>query len=105
MKQSVTVYTSALCPVCGMVKTFLDSFDITYKEVIIDLNPVERIKLIGKTKRLTVPQTNINGQWISGFNPERMLKAVNAEIKTLKKADLLKVSLKNHRGKPFRWDE
>ncbi|WP_026907297.1 glutaredoxin family protein [Paucisalibacillus globulus] len=78
MKQSVTVYTSALCPVCGMVKTFLDSFDITYKEVIIDLNPVERIKLIGRTKRLTVPQTNINGQWISGFNPERMLKAMNA---------------------------
>jgi glutaredoxin len=57
-----------------MVKSFLDSFDITYEEVIVDLNPIARINLIGKTKRLTVPQTNINGEWISGFDPERMLK-------------------------------
>ena len=77
MNQSVTVYTSTLCPVCGMVKGFLDSFDITYEEVIIDLNPVARIKLIGKAKRLTVPQTNINGEWVSGFDPERMLKILN----------------------------
>ncbi|MBU5466252.1 glutaredoxin family protein [Virgibacillus sp. MSJ-26] len=74
MNQTVTVYTSSFCPVCGMVKSFLESFDITYKEVIVDLNPIARMKLIGKTKRLTVPQTNINGEWISGFDLERMLK-------------------------------
>jgi glutaredoxin len=80
MNQNVTVYTSALCPVCGMVKTFLDSLDITYKEVAVDLNPVERIKLVGKTKKLTVPQTNINGKWISGFNPEKMLDTLNSGL-------------------------
>ncbi len=74
MNQTVTVYTSSFCPVCGMVKSFLNSFDITYKEVIVDLNPIARMKVIGETKRLTVPQTNINGEWISGFDPERMLK-------------------------------
>ncbi|MDF1511010.1 glutaredoxin domain-containing protein [Robertmurraya sp. DFI.2.37] len=74
MNQTVTVYTSSFCPVCGMVKSFLDSFDITYEEIVVDLNPIARMNLIGKTKRLTVPQTNINGDWISGFDPERMLK-------------------------------
>ncbi|AST91718.1 MAG: glutaredoxin domain-containing protein [Bacillus sp. (in: firmicutes)] len=77
MKQSVTVYTSSLCPVCGMLKNFLNSFDITYEEVIVDLNPIARIKLVQKSKRLTVPQTNINGNWVSGFDPERLLTILN----------------------------
>ena len=52
MNQTVTVYTSSFCPVCGMVKSFLDSFDITYKEVIVDLNPIARMKVIGKTRKI-----------------------------------------------------
>src|SRR5690625_6360543 len=72
MNKSVTIYTSALCPVCGMVKNLLDSLEISYKEVSVDMNPIARIKLIGKTKKLSVPQTNINGKWISGFNPEKI---------------------------------
>lgn len=71
MKQSATIYTSTLCPVCGMVKSFLDSFEIPYKEVNVDMNPIAMLKLIGKTKKLSVPQININGKWISGFNPEK----------------------------------
>lgn len=65
MNQTVTVYTSSFCPVCGMVKSFLDSFDITYKEVIVDLNPIARMKVIGKTKRLTVTGTDkiANIEW------------------------------------------
>lgn len=77
MDKSATIYTSTLCPVCGMVKSFLDSFEIPYKEVIVDINPVARLKLIGKTKKLSVPQTNINGKWISGFNPEKILQSLN----------------------------
>lgn len=77
MTQSITVYTSKICPVCRMLKRFLDSNDIAYEEVNIDLNPIAVTKLIGKTKKLTVPQTNINGEWISGFDPEKMLQTLN----------------------------
>ncbi|OZU88616.1 NrdH-redoxin [Virgibacillus indicus] len=77
MNKSATIYTSALCPVCGMVKTFLDSFEVPYKEVNVDMNPIAMLKLIGKTKKLSVPQTNINGKWISGFNPEKMFQVIN----------------------------
>lgn len=77
MNKSVTIYTSTLCPVCGMVKSMLDSFEVPYKEVNVDMNPIARLKLIGKTKKLTVPQTNINGKWISGFHPKKMLQALN----------------------------
>lgn len=79
MKHEVTVYTTTLCPVCQMVKNFLNDSDIPFKEINVDIRPITMIKLIGKTKRLTVPQTNINGEWISGFDPVRMLTVINIE--------------------------
>ncbi|HJF31052.1 MAG TPA: glutaredoxin family protein [Sporosarcina psychrophila] len=79
MKDDVTVYTTTLCPVCRMVKDFLNDSDIPFKEVNVDIRPIAMIKLIGKTKKLTVPQTNMNGEWISGFDPVRMLSAISVE--------------------------
>jgi len=42
----------------------------------LEINPYK--ELIGKTGKLTVPQTNINGTWISGFHPEKMFQALNS---------------------------
>ena len=78
MNKNITVYTTTMCPVCSMVRDFLTNMDIKYKEVNVDLNPIAMIKLIGKTRRFSVPQTNINGDWIFGFDPVRMLKVLNA---------------------------
>ena len=74
MNSIVTIYTSTMCPVCRMVKDFLDMNHIAYQEVSIDLNPLAMISLIRKTKKLTVPQTHINGKWISGFDPMKMMQ-------------------------------
>lgn len=77
MKQTTaTIYTSTLCPVCAMVKTFLNTFEVPYKEINVDINPVAMFRLISKTGRLSVPQTIINGKRISGFNPEKIMKAL-----------------------------
>ncbi|GGN63600.1 glutaredoxin family protein [Oceanobacillus indicireducens] len=80
MNQTTIVYTSALCPVCGMVKSFLDTLEIPYQEVNVDMNPVAMLQLITKTRRLSVPQTKINGKLISGFNPEKMMQALNGSL-------------------------
>lgn len=77
MNPSVTVYTTTLCPVCRMVKDFLNIYEITFTEVSVDLRPLSMVKLIRKTKKLTVPQTNINGKWIFGFDPAQMMQAWN----------------------------
>ncbi|WP_033829390.1 glutaredoxin family protein [Bacillus andreraoultii] len=76
MRQEVTVYTSTTCPVCGMVKNFLELNEISYKEINVDFHPLALIKLIGKTGKFTVPQTNFHGQWISGFDPVKMLEVM-----------------------------
>lgn len=79
MKIDVTIYTTTLCPVCGMVKDFLKDINILYKEINVDVNPIEMIKLIGKTRRFSVPQTNINGKWVYGFDPVRILELLNVK--------------------------
>lgn len=80
MNNDITVYTTMTCPVCGMVKEFLTSMRIEYKEVNVDLHPIELLKLIGKTRRFTVPQIHINGKWISGFDPVAILEEVNSKV-------------------------
>lgn len=80
MKSSVTIYTTTMCPVCQMVRQFLTNINVDYNEVNVDFRPIEMLKLIGKTKRFTVPQTNIHGKWVFGFNPEKMLNVLKKEI-------------------------
>lgn len=46
------------------------------KEVNLEIHPIAMVKLISKTGKFTVPQTNINGKWISGFDPVGLLKAI-----------------------------
>ncbi|MCM3088762.1 glutaredoxin family protein [Bhargavaea ginsengi] len=77
MEPNVIIYTNTICPVCAMVRSFLADHDIPYREVNVDLHPIEMLKLIGKTRRLTVPQTCVNGTFISGFDPVGILKLVH----------------------------
>lgn len=65
----------SLCPVCKMVKDFLQLNEIPYEEIKIDLNPFAFVKIIANTGMLTVPQTNINGKWIYGFDPVELIAA------------------------------
>lgn len=77
MTKQVKIFTSATCPVCGMAKDLLDSLDVSYKEVNVDINPISILKLIGTTRKFTVPQTVIDGKVISGFNPDKVIAAVH----------------------------
>ncbi|MGO1923087.1 MAG: glutaredoxin family protein [Jeotgalicoccus sp.] len=77
MAKQVKIYTTATCPVCGMAKDLLDSLDVPYKEVSVDINPISIIKMIGSTRKFTVPQTIIDGKVISGFNPDKVIAAVH----------------------------
>lgn len=81
MNSKVAVYTSNHCPVCTMVRNFLSDMNIEFEEVSIDLQPMKMMKLIRQTKRLSVPQTNIGGEWVFGFDPVRMLELLNKQEK------------------------
>lgn len=72
----ITVYTTTTCPYCVMLKNFLNSEGLAYKEVNVQLDQQAANKLVATTGQLGVPQTEINGQWVLGFDPESIKRYV-----------------------------
>ncbi len=62
----VIVYSTEICPYCVRAKQLLDSKQIAYQEIRVDLQPELREEMIAKSGRRTVPQIFINGKPIGG---------------------------------------
>jgi len=77
MSKNVTVYTTPTCPYCVMVKKFLTEKQIPFQEVDLTRSPESVDKVMRATGQLGVPQTEINGQWVIGYDPSRILSIVN----------------------------
>lgn len=78
MANQVTVFSTNTCPYCDMMKNFLQQNQISYTEVNVQQDQAAAQKLVETTGQMGVPQTNINGQWVLGFDPERVLELVKA---------------------------
>ncbi|KHF41166.1 glutaredoxin family protein [Halalkalibacter okhensis] len=72
----ITVYTSNHCRYCVMLKNFLSDQNISYHEVNVETNPAIMQQLVEKTGQLGVPQTEVNGQWVVGYDPNSIMSAL-----------------------------
>lgn len=73
----VTVYTTTRCPYCVMLKNFLTQQNIPYKEVNVEENPEIMHQLVRTTGQMGVPQSQVNGKWVVGFDPNGIMTALN----------------------------
>ena len=64
----ITIYSTLVCPYCVAAKNFLKSKGLEWKEVRIDLDPVERDKMIAKAKRTSVPQIFVGDVHVGGYD-------------------------------------
>ncbi len=63
----IVVYSSNLCPFCYRAKALFDQKGLSYREILIDLNPSLRAEMREKSGgRTSVPQIFINGNHIGG---------------------------------------
>jgi len=70
----VLMYSTAVCPYCINAERLLASKGVTEIEKIrVDLHPEQRIEMIQKTGRRTVPQIYIDDRHIGGFEELRTL--------------------------------
>ncbi|WP_110111838.1 glutaredoxin domain-containing protein [Bacillus sp. CGMCC 1.16541] len=74
--KSITVYTTTRCPYCVMLKNFLSDQDIPFNEVNVERDPALMQKLVNTTGQMGVPQTNVNGTWVIGFDPQQIMIAL-----------------------------
>lgn len=65
--QPVTMYTTAVCPYCIRAKQILKARGVDdIKEIRVDMQPQERVKMMEITGRRTVPQIFIGDTHVGG---------------------------------------
>lgn len=74
---SVTVYTTNRCPYCVMLKNFLADQNIPFKEVNVEITPGMMEEVVRKTGQMGVPQSEVNGKWVLGYDPQSIIQALN----------------------------
>jgi glutaredoxin-like YruB-family protein len=80
-KASVKVYSTPTCPYCWMVKEFLKSKGVEFEDIDVSSDRNAAREMISKTGMTAVPQIEINGKMIIGFDRE----ALENELKNMKK--------------------
>ena len=81
-QKNVTVYTTPTCTWCGTIKTYLRKNGIRFREVDVSVDQAAAEAMVRKSGQQGVPQTDIEGQIVVGFDKakiNRLLGIVSKE--------------------------
>ena len=68
----VTVYTTPTCSWCNTLKSWLKNNSINFSEVDVSKDEKAAQDMVKRSGQQGVPQTDINGQMIVGFNQQKL---------------------------------
>lgn len=71
-QKNVTVYTTPTCTWCNAIKRHLQENNIRYREIDVSADQKAAEEMVRKSGQQGVPQTDINGQIIVGFDKNRI---------------------------------
>lgn len=73
----VIVYSTQTCPYCHHVKDFLKEKGVEFEEIDVSKDKEAAKRMIEKSGQMSVPQIEINGKIIVGFDKEALEKELN----------------------------
>ena len=68
MTVTVIVYSTAVCPYCVRAERLLEAKGVAVQKIRVDLDPEERVKMMERTGRRTVPQIYVGETHVGGFD-------------------------------------
>jgi|LZCG01.1.fsa_nt_gb glutaredoxin-like YruB-family protein len=71
-QKRVTVYSTPSCPHCNTLKEHLRKNNIRFTDIDVSKDQAKAQELVRKTGQQGVPQTDINGQYVLGFDKKRV---------------------------------
>jgi glutaredoxin-like YruB-family protein len=77
-EKKVIVYSTPICPYCHMVKDFLKERGVEFEDIDVARDQEKAKEMMSKSGQMGVPQIEINGKIIVGFDNaaiERELEA------------------------------
>lgn len=80
MENQAKVYITSSCPFCTMMTNYLAENNIPYKTINVQTDMEAARELVAATGEMGVPQTEINGQWIIGFDPEAVQTVLKGKV-------------------------
>ncbi|MFH1063625.1 MAG: glutaredoxin domain-containing protein [Candidatus Woesearchaeota archaeon] len=76
----IKVYSTPTCPWCIKLKGYLKEKNVKFDDIDVSTDQAAAQKMIEKSGQMGVPQTEINGKMIVGFDKD----AIDAELAKLK---------------------
>ena len=71
-QKRVIVYSTPSCPHCNTLKSHLRRHNIHFQDIDVSKDQQKAQDLVKKTGQQGVPQTEINGQFVTGFNKTKI---------------------------------
>ncbi len=73
----IKVYSTPTCPYCVTLKKFLKEQGVEFADVDVSQNEKELQEMVDKSGQMGVPVININGQFVIGFNRDKILELLS----------------------------
>jgi len=74
----IKVYSTSTCPWCKKVKDFLNEKGVDFVDINVGEDPKEAEEMMKKSGQMGVPQIEINGKMIVGFDKDAIEKELIA---------------------------
>ncbi|MBU0531027.1 glutathione S-transferase N-terminal domain-containing protein [Patescibacteria group bacterium] len=68
----VKVYSTPTCPYCKLAKEYLRENNIEFEDIDVTADAKIAEELMAKTGQMAVPQIEIDGEFIIGFDQEKL---------------------------------
>ena len=75
----VRLFSTPICPYCFSLKRFLEEKGIEIEEIDISSDEKSAEEVLSKTKQTTVPVTEIDGEYVVGFDRKRICELLKIE--------------------------
>ncbi len=72
MGKRVKIYTTPACVFCKMTKDFFAKNGVAYEEFNVAADAKAREEMISKSGQFGVPVTDVDGQFVIGFDQARL---------------------------------
>lgn len=83
IQKRVTVYSTPTCSWCTTLKTYLRTNGIRFTNIDISKDQKAAENMVRRSGKQGVPQTDINGQFIVGFDKEKINRLLGIEGKRM----------------------
>ncbi len=74
---NVTVYSTPTCSWCTTIKRYFDEHQIRYRDIDVSKDQKAAEMMVRKSGQQGVPQTEINGQIVVGFDKSKINRLLN----------------------------